>query len=163
MATKFEELCRIYGELKTKFEQYEVEAGQLVVALRDTLAATIEAPSEHVTLFATHGTMAGHKLPGPTGALQLLDDTWFHVGFCIDLYRKVEEYPYERAGFKLRLKHLNDHYRIEILDDESVHEARTQEDLQTLADHMYDLLVDRYRHALHRFVVEGKAEARFGF
>lgn len=132
-------------------------AGEMVQGLREFL----DAPEGFVSFYATEGTFAGRKVDGPSAAMHLADDTFWHFGLAIDLFEEDGQMPYHSIGFQLKLRHTGSAYEL-FIDDSPMFEIRQPEDFRPVYEHFFEFLKQRYRTSFDEFL-RGAGHRRFGF
>jgi len=161
--TRFLQLCEAFGYSKRQFDEYKVNVSLLVGEFLQGFRAYLQAPEGMVNLMATKGYLNGRKMPGPTGALFLDNDTYWHFGVVVDLYKEDDEFPYELARCFMRIKLAKTHFDWEILDDGARFQVSKPAELDAVYDHLFEVLKTRYAQAFKGFVIDGDPTKRYGF
>jgi hypothetical protein len=161
---KFEELCAAYGEVKRQYETYRHECMALVGALWTGLQEYLGAPEGHVSLYARSGPWSGRKVDGPSAAMNLADDTFWHFGLALDLYEETGQMPFHTVGFEMRLKKVGQKFILQVEQGPQLEIAGDGPDrFVPVFDYLYRFVKGRYQDAFSDFVLKGDATRRFGF
>ena len=162
--TRFNELCSAYAEVNRQYGVYRTECmafvGQLVTGLRQYL----EAPDGFVSLYAKQGSFAGRKVDGPTAAMHLADDTFWHFGIALDLYEESGQLPYHCVGFDFRLKRVGNKFMLHV-DSGPVFELTKEnpDGFGPVYEYLFQFVKNRYQDSFSEFVLKGDSTRRFGF
>jgi hypothetical protein len=164
--SRYESLCTALRDLREKFQRSRTEcyefAGTLIAELREFLGAEEDA----VSFYATLGSWSGKKVDGPSSAMNLGDDTFWHFGVAIDVVEEFGQMPCHTVGFEFRLKKIADHFLL-VLHPEgpqfTISAAAPSADLAALYEHLYQHTLRRYQGAYQGYFLEGEPNKRFGF
>ncbi len=162
--TKFEELCAAYSNVRREYAAYRHECMEFVGAMVAGLREYLGAPEGFVTLFAKGGSYAGRKVDGPSAAMHLADDTFWHFGVALDIYEDEGQMPMHCVGFDMRLKKVGHKFILHVEGGPPFELTRDNPDrLMPLYEFIFQFVKSRYENSFNEFVLKGDATRRFGF
>jgi hypothetical protein len=162
--SKFEELCSAYSGVKREYDTYRHECMAIVGTLLTGLREYLEAPEGFVSLYAKGGGMAGRKVDGPSAAMHMADDTFWHFGIAIDLYEETNQMPMHCVGFDMRLKKVGHKFILHVEGGPPFELSKDNPDrMAALYDFIFQFIKGRYECSFAEFVLKGDASRRFGF
>lgn len=164
--SRYETLCAALRDLRERYNHNRTDCyelgGRLIAELREYLGAEEDA----VSFYATLGSWSGKKVDGPSAAMNLGDDTFWHFGIAIDVVEEEDQMPCHTVGFEFRLKKLPEHYLLAIVPDGpqfTVSGASPQMDIEAVCEHLYQFALRRYGEAYQGYFGAGDPAKRFGF
>ena len=162
--TKFEELCAAYGEMKRQYHANRRECMDFVGAMWHGLREYLGAPEGMVSLYARSGSWAGRKVDGPSAAMNLADDTFWHFGLALDIFEETGQMPFHTIGFELKLKKLGGKFTLVVEQGPQFELTGEGPDrFRPFFDYIYEYVKARYQNAFSEFLLKGDPTRRFGF
>ncbi len=162
--TKFEELCAAYGNMKQQYHANRRECMEFAGALWTGLREYLGAPEGMISLYARSGPWSGRKVDGPSAAMNLADDTFWHFGVALDIFEETGQMPFHTIGFELKLKKLGGKFTLVVEQGPQFELSGEGPDrFLPFFDYIYQFVKARYQNAFSDFLLKGDPTRRFGF
>ena len=84
--SKFEELCQSYSDARNKYIRFRDECFDFAAQLIKGFVDYYEIPSEQVKIVPTHEEVKPNTVYSIRGAMNLDDDTYWHLGLILNFY-----------------------------------------------------------------------------
>lgn len=164
--TRFEGLCQSYKISQQKYREYEKACEGFIQELYGGFITYAEIPRGQVRLIPLHKEATKGSLYSAMGAMNLENDTYFHLGLELTVYLAPKTFPQQGLLLHLRIKQNKEGFVVKITSDDepTCVRAGNQQDLEGIYNKILDLITDHFENGLQKFL-DGTPDpiARIGF
>lgn len=152
--SKFEELCQSYAISQKKYREYEQDCMSFIQKFYNGFIAHAEIPREQIYLVPLHEEPTPGSMYSPLGAMNLEDDTYYHLGVVLTVYTAPKQFPQQSLQIHLQVKKTDGVFLVKITtDDEPVKIAlENQQDYIGVYDKIISLIKDHFENGLQKFL-----------
>ncbi len=161
--SKFEELCKAYATSINNFSKYRDDCKEFASNLREGMSAYFQCPIEFTSLLEEQ-TQPLHTL---TGLMYLGDDTFWHIGIKITLYKEPKGgLPQDTALLSILIKKIDDDYFIvklgNIKQKFTIHNDKEDEFID-FYEFIFEQIKRHYEEGLKDFLEQNETSIKIGF
>jgi len=161
----YEELGRAFGASRHAFGDYRAECTKFAGAFLRGFADYIECdPNRAFNFIPLKEPVKDDTTYTIPGAMHLDDDTYWHLGVLFCVYEKPNIDPPNQVLMRLKIKHLDDTYLVQIGDGQEYQiKDPTSEALRPIFDEIVAEMMDYYQSGLARFLRRQTKKTAMGF
>lgn len=162
--TKFEELCAAFKSSRDEYIAYRDACWDFAAHFLNGLISYLDLPGQTVSFIPLNDRdpTKNYTLPG---AMQLDDDTFWHLGFGMTIYEAPGVFPQKIMMIPIRFKILGDNVTMILSDNDQ--EIRFPIADQTKPQEIYKMIFDSLRDffiaGLDRFLNSSTTRGTIGF
>ena len=162
MIDRYQVLAEIYKENLKEFNDYQKESLKFFKQYLESFIEFFSLSPEHLLLFTWDEN--GSQTADPSKALQLQEDSFWHVRMGIKLKVKDEKLPEQNLLFEMSFKKYKGSYIMKLNSGLAVEIPFAKEKWHhhEFLKHIYDFLADFYQNDLSKFLDKPEIN-RLGF
>lgn len=165
MPTNYDELCQAFSQARKSYLDYRGESHELASTIYREMISYLGCTEESIKLVPDKENYDDTLTYTPAGATCLGDDSFWHIGFILELKAADGQGPCEHVRFSLLYKKSPDGFTVKVAskgtefniipDDTSTFRA--------LFDHLFDHIKESYEIGFKDYLNNGKVSHNIGF
>ena len=155
--TKYEEILKSYKTAMKRYADYRKECWRFAHKLVNGLINYLKCPKELVMFDPLNREIKEGQIFTLEGAMHLEDDTFWHLGIGINLYREPNIIQ-ERVKLCIMIKGSNKHFivKLEGINKEFEIDENKPEEFKTFYDFIFKQITEFYDKGLIQFLEKDK-------
>ncbi len=163
--SKFKELCKAYETARINFFDYRRDCHTFASKLIDGLIDFLQCPKEQIKFIPLKKDYESDFTYTLMGAMHLNDDTFWHLGVGITLYKEPNIFPHETVLISFLIKEKSDSFTVKLGDSGKEFEILKDkpEDFNEIYEFIFNQIKETYEKGLKRFLEQKETSREIGF
>ncbi len=161
---KFQEMCNSFTKSCNNFFSYRDECMGFLTNLINGFIEYCEIPKEQIKCIPLNQELKENWQYTVLGSMHLDDDTYWHIGLILTLYRAPNTFPHQPVKMIFKVKKNQDCFLLRFGEVEDVFEIRNPEgDLPKYYDFVVRSIKSHFEEGLQRFLENSATIKKIGF
>lgn len=151
---RINELNQLYTKADEEFFAYQKRCTDFVLDIKRGIAEYLECEISDIPLFPPKEDYDNTGSVSPRGALKLKDDTFWHFGLGVNLYKIGQKDPDMAYIFEIAFKGNDNKFILKIDADskEFVINPQIDNDLEQVYEYIYNKIKNRFDNELEKYL-----------
>ena len=163
--SKFEELCKAYATSRKNYFDYRETCSKFAHTLVRGMVDYFGCPKGQVKFIPLNKEVESGSIYTVMGAIHLDDDTFWHLGVRLTLYKAPNIFPHQPFLLRLLIKKVDDYFTVKLRTEGpefKVHEDKPDE-FNSFYEFIFDLIKEDLEKGLQRFLEQNETVRKIGF